>query len=61
MKSSQISILMPVKNADQFLEECLNSIVQQSFSDWELIAIDDHSTDSSYEILGEYQKKRRKD
>ena len=57
MKSPQISILMPVKNADQFLEECLNSIVQQSFSDWELIAIDDHSTDSSYEILGEYQKK----
>ena len=52
-----ISILMPVKNAALFLRECLDSIVNQEESNFELIAVDDHSTDSSLKILEEYQKK----
>jgi len=48
-----ISILMPVKNAGTYLEECLDSILAQSYSNWELIAIDDHSEDESYhQLLG---------
>jgi len=49
-----ISILMPVKNAAPFLVECIESILQQSYDNWELIAIDDHSTDSSKKILDSF-------
>lgn len=52
-----VSILMPVKNAALYLEECLDSIMSQSYSDWELIAVNDHSTDQSPAVLSRYQKK----
>lgn len=45
---------MPVKNAGQYLVECVESILVQSHSDWELIAVDDHSTDRSLAILQDY-------
>lgn len=51
-----ISILMPVYNAARFLGPCLESIQKQSFKDWELIAIDDASTDNSYSQLWEAAK-----
>lgn len=47
----EISILMPVRNAGKWLEETLKSILQQSFISWELIAVDDASTDNSLEQL----------
>lgn len=50
-----ISILIPFKNASQYLEECLDSILSQSYSQWEVIAIDDHSGDHSLEIVQRYQ------
>ena len=46
---------MPVKNAAQYLNECLESIINQDFIEWRLIAINDHSTDSSEEILRKYE------
>ena len=49
---------MPVKNAGSYLKPCIESIISQSFKDWELIAINDHSTDGSEEVLKEYQKHR---
>lgn len=52
-----ISIIMPVFNAALYLEECLDSILSQTEQDWELIAIDDHSTDHSLQILLNYQEK----
>ena len=51
MKQGKVSILMPFKNTDQFLEESVNSILVQSYKDWELIAVDDHSTDLSRETM----------
>lgn len=45
---------MPVKNTEQYLPTCLDSICSQTETDWELIAIDDNSTDTSYQILQEY-------
>jgi len=57
MKSPLISILMPVKNTSPFLKECIDSIINQTEKNWELIAIDDHSTDDSLSILKEYSKK----
>jgi len=46
---------MPVKNAAQYIAECLNSIVHQSFSNWELIAVNDHSIDHTFKILKEFE------
>jgi len=52
------SILMPVRNAAPFLEDCLQSILIQSEQNWELLAVNDHSTDQSLDIL---EKKARSD
>ena len=54
-----ISILIPVKNAAPFVEECIQSILDQAYKDWELIAIDDHSSDDSFLILKELTKDNR--
>ena len=55
----KLSIIVPVYNmaADGKLEYCMNSLVNQTISDYEIIAVDDASTDNSLEILKEYEKK----
>lgn len=55
----RLSIIVPVYNmaADDKLAYCLNSLVNQTISDYEIIAVDDCSTDNSLEILRSYQKK----
>lgn len=55
-----ISIVMPVKNTSEFLVECLESIVKQTETNWELIAIDDHSIDNSLSILSTYVSKDKR-
>jgi glycosyltransferase involved in cell wall biosynthesis len=52
-----ISIIMPVRDAQRYLAECIDSIIGQSESNWELIAVNDHSIDNSPTILREYSKK----
>ncbi|GAG60222.1 unnamed protein product, partial [marine sediment metagenome] len=52
-----ISILTPFKNTAEFLQECLESIVKQTYTNWELIIIDDNSTDLSSEIVSTYAEK----
>lgn len=54
MNESLVSILMPVRNTAPFLEECLDSIRDQTYKNWELIAIEDHSIDKSWSILQKY-------
>ena len=49
-----ISILMPVKNAGPFLKDCLSSILSQTETYWELIAVNDSSTDDSKMILKQF-------
>lgn len=49
----KISIVMPVYNSSEFLQETLDSILNQTFADFELICVDDCSTDNSLEILKE--------
>ena len=51
---SLISIIIPVYNAENTLGRCIDSILSQTFSDWELLLIDDGSTDRSGEICDEY-------
>ena len=59
MKQNQpkISIIIPVYNTGQYLQECLDSVLNQTFADFEVICIDDGSTDNSYLILEKYAKK----
>ena len=52
----KISIIIPVYNAENYLEECLQSISQQTFNDFEMLAINDGSNDRSLEILKQYQE-----
>ena len=50
-----VSVIIPVYNAEAFLEESIKSILGQTFDDFELILINDGSTDSSYEIMKKYE------
>lgn len=54
---AEVSIILPVYNVGRYLRQCLNSIVNQSFKDIEIIIINDCSTDNSLQIINEYQKK----
>ncbi len=49
-----VSIIMPVKNAEKYIHECLSSIRGQTFSFWELLIVNDHSTDNSQSIVEEF-------
>ncbi len=55
----KISIIMPVYNTKKFLDETILSILNQTFKEFEFIIVDDFSTDWSYELLQEYEKKRQ--
>ena len=46
-----ISVVLPVYNADRFLVQALESLRYQTYSNFEVIAVDDASTDNSYKIL----------
>ena len=52
-----VSIILPVFNAERFLPQCLDSILRQTYQDWEMIAVDDGSKDGSMEILKSYEKR----
>src|SRR5258708_3222455 len=56
MPAPRVSVVMPVLNGGSFLEAALESILQQSFKDFELIAIDDGSTDQSVSLLSGFAR-----
>ena len=53
----KVSVIVPVYNTQDYLNECIDSVLNQSLADFELICIDDGSTDASLEILKDYEKK----
>lgn len=57
MKQPKVSIIVPVFNVEQYLHHCIGSIIAQTFTDWELLLIDDGSPDKSGDICDGYAKK----
>ena len=56
-KAPYISIIMPVYNAEAYLDKSITSVLSQNFSDFELICVNDCSKDGSLEILRNFEKK----
>lgn len=54
-----ISIIVPIYNVEKYIENCLKSIVNQDYADFELILVDDGSTDKSVEIANNYLKDKK--
>lgn len=57
MNNPKVSVIIPVYNTEPWLEECLDSVLRQTMDDFEIVCVDDGSTDRSDEILREYAAK----
>ena len=55
-----ISVIVPVYNAEKYLNDCIESIIDQTFTNWELILVNDGSSDSSGNICTEYTQKDKR-
>ena len=55
--SIKVSVIIPVYNGETFLEQCLDTVCNQTLKEIEIICVDDGSTDSSYEILKRYEQR----
>lgn len=53
----KISVIIPVYNTEKYIEKCLKSLINQSYNEIEIICVDNGSSDNSYNILKEYEKK----
>lgn len=58
MREGLISIIMPVYNAEQYLADTINSVINQTYKDFELVAVNDGSTDQSLNILRRFNDER---
>lgn len=57
MKDIKVSVIMPVYNVEKYLKKCLNSVINQTLKDIEIICVDDGSTDNSLKILESFAEK----
>lgn len=57
IKVVQVSVIIPVYNAARFIEKTVESVLEQTYEDYEIILIDDKSADDSYEIIKRLQKR----
>ena len=56
----KISVLVPIYNQEKYLKRCIESIINQTYTNLEIILIDDGSKDKSYEIIEEYANKDKR-
>lgn len=60
MKKNKISVIVPVYNVEKYLEKCLDSLINQTYDNLEIIVVNDCSTDNSEEIIKKYELKSNK-
>ena len=60
MEKDKVSVVVPIYNVENYLEECIESILNQTYSNIEVILIDDGSTDGSGALCDEYKKKDKR-
>lgn len=60
MRTKLISVIVPVYNASIHIKKCIDSLIEQTYRNIEIILIDDGSNDNSYEICKEYEKKDKR-
>ena len=53
-----VSIITPSYNSSRFIEECVGSVLSQTYDNWEMLIVDDYSADNSLQILKKYNDKR---
>ena len=56
----KVSVIIPIYNSEKYISECLDSVLNQTFKDIEIICIDDGSTDKSFDILNRYNIKEKR-
>ena len=56
----KVSIILPARNEEEFLEKCLDTLLEQDYENYEIIVIDDSSDDSTGEIISKYSEKNPK-
>ena len=56
MESKKVSVIIPIHNGERYISRCIESVLNQSYKNIELIIVDDNSNDSSYEIIEKYLK-----
>ena len=60
MSEPKVSIIVPVYNCEKYIERCMDSLINQTLTDIEIIVIDDESKNATFEILKEYEKKDKR-
>ncbi len=55
-----VSIVIPMFNVEEYIEQCINSVLSQTFRNFELICVDDGCTDSTLSILSQFSDERIK-
>ena len=53
----KVSVILPARNEEEFIGKCLDSLIKQDYTNYEIIVIDDSSDDSTNKIISEYAKK----
>jgi len=56
----KVSVILPARNEENFIRKCLDSLLDQDYEDYEIIAVDDSSQDSTGSIIEDYAKKNSK-
>ena len=55
--AKKVSIIVPVYNVSKYLETCIDSLINQTYKELEIILVDDGSTDNSFQICKKFEKK----